>query len=116
MGVGSGPPRPADSLPVNDTIGAPADAVQDTVLEPAVPLLRVADVLLGRADEILLSRLLFRWRDRAWENAVALIEAPDAVARAAVVRAIEDDALTTADAILLTDGPLSLLRLLQDPR
>ncbi|NLI17964.1 MAG: hypothetical protein GX427_04025 [Actinomycetales bacterium] len=108
--------RHADYLAVNDIIGATADAVQDTVLEPAVPLLRVADVLLGRADEILLSRLLFRWRDRAWENAVALIEAPDAVARAAVVRAIEDDALTTADAILLTDGPLSLLRLLQDPR
>lgn len=105
--------RRADYLAVNDIIGRTADAVQDSVLEVAVPLLRVVDVVLGRADEFLLSRLMFRWRDRAWENTVALLEAPDDAGRAAVVERMEADALATADAILLTDGPASLLVLLR---
>lgn len=105
--------RRADYLAVNDIIGRIADEVQDSVLEAAVPLLRVVDVVLGRADEFLLSRLMFRWRDRAWENAVALLEASDDAAHARVVEAMQADALATADAILLTDGPTSLLRLLR---
>lgn len=105
--------RHADYLVVNDIIGATVDAVQDSVLEAAVPLLQVADVLLGWADEFLLSRLLFRWRDQAWDDAVALVEAPDARARTAVVDRMDARALATARAILLTDGPASLVGLLR---
>lgn len=93
--------RRADFLAVNEVIGATVDAVQDSVVEAAVPVLKVFDVLLGRLDEFVASRLLYGWRDRAWENAVALVEAPDADARAAVVAGMERDALAIGRLILL---------------
>ncbi|MGM0384914.1 MAG: DUF5995 family protein [Actinomycetota bacterium] len=96
--------RRRDYLAVNRIIAATVDAVQDTVVEPAVPILALVDVLLGPTEEFLMSRMLEQWRETAWENAVALMEAPDAAAREAVVAHMEADALTIARAILLTDG------------
>ncbi|MDX5400617.1 MAG: DUF5995 family protein, partial [Actinomycetes bacterium] len=86
-------------------------AVQDTVLEPAVPILALFDVLLGPTEEFLMSRMLEQWRESAWENAIALVEAPDPAARDAVVARMEADALAIARAILLTDGAASVLDL-----
>lgn len=103
--------RRRDYLAVNGIIAATVDAVQDTVLEPAVPILALADVLLGPAEEFLMSRMLEQWRESAWENAVALVEAPDAATRGAVVARMEADALAIARAILFTDGVASVLDL-----
>lgn len=103
--------RRRDYLAVNGIIAATVDAVQDTVLEPAVPILALADVLLGPAEEFLMSRMLEQWRESAWENAVALVEAPDAATRGAVVARMEADALAIARAILFTDGAASVLDL-----
>jgi hypothetical protein len=103
--------RRRDYLAVNGIIAATVDAVQDTVLEPAVPILALVDVLLGPTEEFLMSRMLEQWRESAWENAIALVEAPDAAARAAVVARMEADALAIARAILLTDGASSVLGL-----
>lgn len=100
--------RRRDYLAVNDIIAATVDAVQDTVVEPAVPLLALVDVLLGPAEEFLMSRMLEQWRESAWDNAVALLEAPDETGRAAVVAHMEADALAIARAILFTDGVASV--------
>lgn len=104
--------REDDFRRVNEIIGRTADTVQDSVLEAAVPSMGVLDVLMGRGDEFLASRLLFRWRENAWENSIRLVEAPDLRARKAVLRAMEDRALHTADAILLSGGPSALVALL----
>ena len=96
--------RRRDYLSVNDIISATVDAVQDTVVEPAVPFLALVDVLFGPADEFVMSHLLGRWRERAWVNAVALMEAPDAETRAEVYARMEEDAVATAHGILITHG------------
>ena len=64
------------------------------------------------------SRTDLRWSPNAAGSCkrfrqVALVEAPDDATRAVVVARMEADALATADAILLTDGPISLLALLR---
>lgn len=103
--------RLADFRRVNDIIGRTMDEVQDSVLEAEAPGFRVLDVILGRGDEFLASRLLFRWRDQAWDNALRLSVATDAEERAALLLRMDADAIQTAEAILLTDGPLSLIDL-----
>ena len=55
--------------------------------------------------------MLEQWRESAWENAVALVEAPDAATRGAVVARMEADALAIARAILFTDRAASVLDL-----
>lgn len=103
--------RLADYLRVNEIISRTMDEVQDSVLEAEAPGFRVLDVILGRGDEFLASRLLFRWRDQAWENAVRLSDTSDPELRAALLLQMEEDAVRTGEAILLTDGPASVLDL-----
>lgn len=105
--------RKHDYLIVNDIIGRTVDAVQDQVLEPAMPVMAYLDVVLGPADEFLLSRLLYRWRDRVWAYAVQLLGASDLTEREAVIRQMEADALQRAAAIRMADGPLSIWALVK---
>jgi hypothetical protein len=95
--------RRADYDTVNTIIAQTIDAVQDEVLQPAMPVMRWIDRLLGPADERLLSRLLTGWRDHVWDDAVRLIEAPTPDRRAAVIDEVETAALRRAQAITLTD-------------
>ncbi|MBK8460460.1 MAG: hypothetical protein IPL43_10025 [Micropruina sp.] len=97
--------RLADFHLVNEIIGRSADLVQDQVLERAVPSLGVLDLLFGRADEFMASRLLFTWRDHAWQNTLRLLDAIDEEERQAVLADLEEQALRVADGILLTGGP-----------
>ena len=97
--------RSRDYLRVNDVIGRTIDAVQDEVLAEAMPLLRTVDRLMGPGDELILSRLLIRWRHHVWDYAVELVEATDLEAREDVIRRMEEEALRRATAIRAADGP-----------
>lgn len=85
--------RYEDHCYVNEVIGRTIDAVQDEVLEPAMPVMRLVDTMLGPFDELLISRLITRWRETVWQNAVRLLEAREPDERVRLVRRIEDDAV-----------------------
>ncbi len=85
--------RYADHCHVNDVIGRTIDAVQDEVLGPAMPVMRHVDSMLGPFDEYLISRLIARWRETVWQNAVRLLEAREHDERARLLRGIEDEAV-----------------------
>lgn len=95
--------RHADYGYVNEIIARTIDAVQDQVLEPAMPLLAVLDRLLGRMDEQLISRLLTVWRDEVWRDAMQVLDAVDAVEHAHIIRQVEARALREARLIALTE-------------
>jgi hypothetical protein len=91
--------RLADYLHVNDIIAATIDEVQDDVLEPGMPAMRLIDVAFGPADEWVLSRLLHRWRGRVWSQAIGLLSAGDYQTRQHLIRQVERKALRRARAI-----------------
>lgn len=99
--------RRRDYLRVNDIIARTIDAVQDDVLAQAMPIMRYIDLVMGPGDEFLLSGLLMRWRDRVWAYGVRLVEAGDLEARDEVIREMEEEALSRAQAICLANGPAS---------
>lgn len=49
---------------VNRIIARTIDAVQDQVLEPAMPIMERVDVIFGPADEWAVARLIGLWRDK----------------------------------------------------
>ena len=98
--------RLRDYRQVNDIIASTVDAVQDEVLAQTMPIMRYIDLVMGPGDEFLLSRLLFRWRDRVWAYGVRLVEATDLEAREGVIREMEEEAIHRATAIRMADGPL----------
>lgn len=95
--------RRADYDTVNRVINQTIDAVQDEVLEPAMPMMDWVDRLLGTADERLLSRLLSGWRDEVWQHATALLAVNEATQQRDVLAGVETIALRRAQAIALTD-------------
>ena len=97
--------RYADHCRVNEVIGSTIDAVQDQVLEPASPALDLVDRLLGPIDEMLISRLISRWREDVWQNAVHLLETGEMDQQVQLIRKIEQDALEIGETICLNDRP-----------
>jgi hypothetical protein len=91
--------RYADHCRVNDIIGGTVDAVQDQVLEPAMPLMEMMDRLMGPVDELLISRLISGWRETVWQNAARLLAAGDAQEQTHFIRQLEESALATAGMI-----------------
>lgn len=87
--------RYADHCHVNDVIGRTIDAVQDDVLQPAMPIMGLIDRLMGRLDERLLSRLITRWREQVWQDAIRLLEAEDQAVRAELLQQIATTAVAT---------------------
>ena len=85
--------RYADHCQINQIIGQTIDAVQDQVLEPAMPVMALVDSLLGPVDEFLISGLISHWRELVWVNASGLLEMGDAEQRASRIAAIEQDVL-----------------------
>ena len=65
--------RYQDHRLVNTIIGETIDAVQDEVVEPHSPVLRLVDQLFGRLDERLLIGLIRRWREEVWTHAQAML-------------------------------------------
>lgn len=92
--------RYADHSHVNAVIQRTIDVVQDTIIEPDAPLMQLADILLGRADEWLVSRMIGNWREEVWAHAQSLLHAADPETRQCLTREIEQEALKRANLIL----------------
>ena len=88
--------RHADHEQVNAVIERSTDLVQDAVVNRAVPLLAVADRLLGPVDEALFNHIVTSWREHGWADAQRLLAAGDPEARDVVRVAIEDRAMRWA--------------------
>lgn len=104
--------RYADHCRVNAIIARTVDAVQDHILEPAMPGLALVDDLLGRLDERAIARLIARWRDGVWQHATALLEAGDPARRARLIQRVEEEALRRALGITLSDLKAALAEVL----
>lgn len=89
--------RYEDHCAVNEVIGRTIDAVQDQVLEPSQPALDFIDKLFGPLDEIMISRLISKWRESVWQSAIKLLNAPDQDMRSQIICDIEDSAMRKAN-------------------
>ena len=91
--------RYRDHSHVNAVIARSIDEVQDDILEKETPALDIIDKGLGRLDEFLIARLITRWRDQVWKNAVRMMDAPSVRERTReeVERKASHKATTLAD-------------------
>jgi hypothetical protein len=96
--------RYADYCHVNEVIGCTIDAVQDQVLEPAMPVIDIIDRLLGPVDEKLISNLLGHWRENVWHFAVQLLDAMDVEDQARLRLEMESEAIKIGRIIGFGDG------------
>jgi hypothetical protein len=112
LGTPSRRVRYADYCRVNTIIAETIDEVQDTVLEPAAPLMDLVDKGLGRLDELVISRLITGWRRSVWGFSVRMMEASSLQERAAAREAMEGAALRRAEALLGRQGLAGLRALL----
>jgi hypothetical protein len=85
--------RYTDHCLVNEIIGRTIDTVQDTILEPAMPVMDIIDKVLGPIDEFLISRLIANWRENVWNHATRLIESQDPAEQQQMIMQVEEDAL-----------------------
>ena len=104
--------RYADHCRVNAVIARTIDVVQDDVVERAMPSMDLVDRFMGPLDEWLTSRLISRWRDEVWRNAVRYVESSTPQSREALRCEIESNTLRRADAILLKGSPANIRELL----
>lgn len=88
---------------VNDIITRTIDAVQDQVLEPAMPWMDLLDKMLGNEDERLISSLLTRWREKVWDYAMQLLDSRATGERSRVIQQVEDQAIKLSRVIMRTD-------------
>lgn len=93
---------------VNRIISATIDTVQDKILEPAQPSMRLVDDLMGNVDEWLVGRLITHWRDKVWGYSRMLLAAQTDAAKHEIVDAVEKRALQRAEAIAGRRWPLSI--------
>lgn len=101
----------ADYCYVNEIIGRTIDSVQDQILEPAQPSMRLVDDLMGRVDEWLLGHLITHWRDQVWKNTKLLLAASPGTEKDQVVQAVETRALERAEAIMGKNWPLGIRKI-----
>lgn len=92
--------RYEDYCQVNAIIARTIDAVQDEVLQPAMPVMGVLDAVMGRVDEFLISRFITQWRDSVWDVALGLMHAPPGAERLKYETALARRVLTRAEAIV----------------
>ncbi len=95
--------RYRDYCGVNDIIGSTINAVQDQILEPAMPVMALIDKLLGPLDERLISRLITHWREQVWLHALQLLESGDSHAQSRIILQVETEALKIGELISLRD-------------
>jgi hypothetical protein len=96
--------RYTDHKHVNEVIAATIDAVQDQVLEPSMPVMDYLDRLLGKYDEMIISRLLTEWRESVWAYVVQLLEAAGSDERSAIIHQVENKANRLGEMIYIGDS------------
>ena len=79
--------RREDHDEVNVVIARTVDEVQQEVVAAWSPSMAGLDVLGGRVDEWLFSRLIAEWRATVWDDAIRLLETP-ASQRAPVIEGV----------------------------
>lgn len=85
--------RYADHCHINTIIGKTIDAVQDEVLEPAMPIMGLVDKLMGPMDERIIVHLIAQWREKVWKNAATLLTMTDPEAQQVFMTQVEQEAL-----------------------
>ena len=95
--------RYADHCHINDVIGETIDAVQDNILERAQPIMDLVDKLMGGVDELIISRLISRWRESVWQQAVCMLESQNIPERQEQLARLDASAHWQAKAIQRKD-------------
>jgi hypothetical protein len=103
--------RYVDHSHVNHVIGRTIDAVQDHVISRLVPAFCIVDKALGPVDEWATTRLVTRWRDTVWDQAVRILASRAGGDREELRIEVEQIALARAAAILLTKNVATLAAL-----
>jgi hypothetical protein len=85
--------RYTDHDRVNTIIALSIDAVQDDILEPAMPFMDFIDNVFGRLDERLISSLIRNWRENVWNNATHILSTENAQYKEEFITRVERDAL-----------------------
>ena len=93
--------RYLDHCHINDIIGRTIDTVQDQIVERYSPWMETVDAALGRLDEWLVLKMIARWRDEVWSQAVQRVELPDEATREAHRREIEESVVSRGHLIRL---------------
>jgi hypothetical protein len=106
--------RHADYCHVNDIIVKTLDAVQDQVVERYSPWMAEVDVVFGRLDEWLITRLILSWRDRVWTHALERLTLEGDEALEEHRRAVEADAVAYGDLISVQDLAAAVRELFLD--
>ena len=88
--------RYQDHTHVNDIIAATIDGVQDTVVERYTPEMEWVDKVLGPLDEWMTAKMIARWRETVWHQAVKMVETSSETARAGIREKVEEGALHMA--------------------
>lgn len=78
---------------VNTIIAATIDAVQDEVIEPAMPIMDFVDQVFGGLDEYLISKMIRNWRENVWEHATQLLNMDGEGSREEIITRVENDAM-----------------------
>ncbi len=93
--------RYQDHCRVNQVIGKTVDAVEEEVLDPEMPIIRIVDTLMGHLDEAMISDLLGHWREIVWHHVIRLLEIQDPDERAKLVKHYEKEVLEIGEIIQL---------------
>ena len=92
--------RYEDHCHVNTIIAATVDSVQDQVVTPDSGWLGVVDWALGPLDENIAARLIRRWREEVWQQAMLMLAAADPEERADLRRLLAVHSLERSEQIL----------------
>jgi hypothetical protein len=87
--------RYEDHCRINAVIARTINDVQNDIIAPAMPVMRMVDELMGGADEMMISSLITRWRDTVWQHAMHMLATDDPQQLAALAKQVEADALET---------------------
>jgi hypothetical protein len=92
--------RYEDHCHVNTIIAATVDSVQDQVVMPDSRWLGVVDWALGPLDERMAARLIRRWREEVWQQALQMLATADPDERADLRRLLAEQSLERSQQIL----------------
>ncbi len=96
--------RYEDHQQVNRVIGRTVDAVQDSILEPKIPVMDLVDKILGPVDEWAASLLIRTWREEVWKNAQKMLNSTNEEDREAIRRQVEALTVERARQIIQPEG------------